>query len=297
MRAFRRIKEILTTLLLAFSLIFSFVSCGNDDTNGSVNTNYLKSFNYYDLPGYYGSEYVVVNGNMPYFEDNEKSMTAYETYSNLDSLGRCTVAMAALHKSIMPTEERESISSVKPTGWIQAKYDIISGGYLYNRCHLIGFQLAGENARETNLITGTRYLNEAMIPFENMVADYLKETGNHVMYRATPIFIGDNLLASGVLLEAYSVEDQGEGICFNVYFYNVQPGVVIDYQTGASHLEGKEESVTKVDTYVINMNNKKIHTYDCSYGKKISDSNKLIKNASLYDLILDGYTKASCCLD
>lgn len=179
--------------------------------------------------------YIAINNNMPTFE--EVSTKSFESYSSLDELGRCGVAYACIGKDLMPTEERGSIGSVKPTGWQTMKYDIVDGKYLYNRCHLIGFQLSGENANEKNLITGTRYMNvEGMLPFENMVADYVKETGNHVMYRVTPIFEGDNLLASGVQMEAYSVEDDGEGICFNVYVYNVQPGITIDYTDGDSAL-------------------------------------------------------------
>ena len=163
---------------------------------------------------------------------------SFEEYGELDDLGRCTVTFACVGVDLMPTEERGSISGVKPSGWHTVKYEFISGNYLYNRCHLIGYQLTGENANKKNLITGTRFLNiEGMLPFENMVADYVTETGNHVMYRATPIFEGKNLLASGVLLEAWSVEDNGEGICFNVYAYNAQPGVIIDYATGESYAE------------------------------------------------------------
>lgn len=191
-----------------------------------------------ELPEYNGTGYVAVNGNRPYFETDYLVPMAFEYYSELDSLGRCGPAYACLGKELMPTEERESISSVKPTGWKSVKYDWISGGNLYNRCHLIGFQLSGENANEKNLITGTRYMNvEGMLPFENMVADYMKETGNHVLYRVWPVFEGENLVASGVLMEGWSVEDKGAGICFNVYVYNVQPGVEIDYATGKSRAE------------------------------------------------------------
>ena len=163
--------------------------------------------------------------------------SSFERYAPLDSLGRCGVAYANIGKDIMPTEERGSIGMVKPSGWHSIRYENVDGKYLYNRCHLIGYQLSAENANTSNLITGTRYLNiQGMLPFENMVADYIRETGNHVLYRVTPIYEGDNLVASGVLMEAYSVEDEGDGICFNVYCYNVQPGIVIDYATGASAL-------------------------------------------------------------
>ncbi len=189
------------------------------------------------IPAYSGSPFAVLNGNTPNFDTAVLSLTAYENYSALDSLGRCGAATAVCGREIMPAagEERGSISSVKPSGWIQAKYDGVSGGYLWNRCHLIGWQLSAENANKRNIITGTRYMNvEGMLPFENMVADYIEETGNHVAYRITPIYSGQNLVCSGVQMEAYSIEDEGEGICFNVYCYNVQPGITINYATGAS---------------------------------------------------------------
>ena len=178
---------------------------------------------------------MVVNNNVPYFKSYEIISGSFEYYSELDNLGRCDVCMASVSDELMPTDERESISSVTPTGWINATYDFISGKYLYNRCHLIGYQLTGENANARNLITGTRYLNvDGMLPFENKIDDYIELTGNHVMYRVTPVFKGNNLVADGVLLEAYSVEDSGKGISFCVYCYNVQPNVTIDYATGAS---------------------------------------------------------------
>lgn len=194
---------------------------------------------------YTDQAYVPVNGNQPYFSENDLTAQSYEYYSDLDELGRCGVAHACIGVDLMPTEDRESISQVKPTGWINVKYDNVDGKYLYNRCHLIGFQLSGENANEKNLITGTRYLNvDGMLPYENMIADYVKETENHVMYRVTPVFEGDNLVASGVLLEAQSVEDQGEDIEFCVYVYNVQPGIEIDYATGESRpADGSEPEV------------------------------------------------------
>ena len=191
-----------------------------------------------DIPAYAGDPYVMINDNVPQFLETDLATSSYEYYSDLDSLGRCGVVYACIGTDLMPTEERGNIGSVKPSGWHTVKYDIVDGKYLYNRCHLIGYQLSGENANVNNLITGTRYLNvEGMLPFENMVADYVKETGNHVLYRVAPVFEGDNLVASGVQIEAQSVEDQGEGILFNVYCYNVQPGVTIDYATGDSVLE------------------------------------------------------------
>ena len=192
-----------------------------------------------EIPTYSGDPYVAINNNEPEFAEDELTTEAYEFYSELDQLGRCGVTMACLGKELMPTEDRESISHVKPSGWVQGQYDFVDGKSLYNRCHLIGFQLAGENANEKNLITGTRYMNTiGMLPFENVVADYIKETNNHVMFRVTPIYEGDNLVASGVQMEAYSVEDEGDGIYFNVYAYNVQPGVEIDYSTGENRADG-----------------------------------------------------------
>lgn len=191
-----------------------------------------------DLPSYDGSAYVIINNNEPNFDDLSKSGESFEVYSELDSLGRCTEAYASIGKDLMPTEARGSIGSVKPTGWHTIKYDNIDGKYLYNRCHLIGYQLTGENANKNNLITCTRYMNvEGMLNFENKVAEYIKTTGNHVLYRVTPIYKGDNLLASGVNMEAYSIEDNGKGIKFNVFIYNVQPGITIDYKTGLSKLK------------------------------------------------------------
>lgn len=196
-----------------------------------------QSIDYAALPAYSGRPYIVLSNNTPSFSADILSRPAFEQYGALDTLGRCTEALAVCGKEIMPkeNEKRGSISSIKPTGWVQAQYDNVSGKNLYNRCHLIGWQLSAENANKCNLITGTRYMNtKGMLPFENMVADYIKETSNHVAYRITPIFIGNNLVASGVQMEAYSIEDNGEGICFNVYVYNVQPDITIDYATGKS---------------------------------------------------------------
>ena len=202
-----------------------------------VNNNSYVSLD--AIPAYDGKAYVAVNNNEPFFTDSDMTTTAFENYSDLDSLGRCGVAYANICKDIMPTEERGKIGMIKPSGWHTVKYDVIKDMYLYNRCHLIGYQLAGENANPKNLITGTRYLNvEGMLPFENLVADYVNNTGNHVLYRVTPMFSGSNLVANGVLIEAKSVEDNGGGILFNVYCYNVQPGVGINYENGDSWLDG-----------------------------------------------------------
>lgn len=191
-----------------------------------------------EIPAYSGEPFVIIMDNQPDFDLDDLTTDEFESYSDLDYLGRCGTAYANISLYTMPTEERGEIGMIKPSGWQTARYDFVDGKYLYNRCHLIGFQLAGENANEKNLITGTRYMNvEGMLPFENMVADYVEDTGNHVLYRVTPIYKGTNLVASGVLMEALSVEDEGEGICFNVYVYNIQPGVVIDYATGDNWAE------------------------------------------------------------
>ncbi len=216
-------------IFLVVALVYTFL--GNDGK-----PQYSDSLN--DIPDVSPDAYVVVNNNVPEFTEDDITTKAYEYYSELDSLNRCGYAMACVGKELMPTEERGSIGQVKPSGWHTVKYDFVDGKYLYNRCHLIGFQLTGENANEKNLITGTRYMNvEGMLPFENMIADFVKETGNHVLYRVTPVFEEDDLVARGVQMEAYSVEDNGESISFHVFVYNKQPGVAIDYATGESKLE------------------------------------------------------------
>ena len=250
-----------------------------------------------DIPPFSENAFVILNNNQPDFAADDLKAEAYEFYSSLDRLGRCGYTMACVGKELMPTEDRESISHIKPTGWIQAQYDIVSGGNLYNRCHLIGFQLTGENDNEKNLITGTRYMNvEGMLPFENMVADYIKETGNHVLYRVTPIYSGNNLLATGVQMEAMSVEDHGEDICFNVFVYNSQPGVSINYADGSSWLEGSSNVGTSEEvTYILNTNSKKFHLSTCSQGIGISDQNKKEYVGERESLIDEGYEPAGCC--
>ena len=221
---------------------------GSKDNADGPQEDLLNNNSYVSLdaiPAYDGKAYVAVNNNEPFFTDSDMTTTAFENYSDLDSLGRCGVAYANICKDIMPTEERGKIGMIKPSGWHTVKYDVIKDRYLYNRCHLIGYQLAGENANPKNLITGTRYLNvEGMLPFENLVADYVNNTGNHVLYRVTPMFSGSNLVANGVLIEAKSVEDNGGGILFNVYCYNVQPGVGINYENGDSWLDGTTGSAS-----------------------------------------------------
>lgn len=306
-----------------------------DHSKQQTNADRSSAFDLADVPDYSGDPYTAVNNNEPYFTADDLTTEAFEDYSELDSLGRCSTAYANVCLETMPTEKRGNISEVKPTGWHSVKYDNVDGKSLYNRCHLIGYQLTAENANKQNLITGTRYLNvDGMLPFENMVADYVKETNNHVLYRVTPIFTGDNLVADGVLMEGYSVEDEGDGICFCVYAYNVQPGITIDYATGDSWLAGDGSSngsntgssqVTKNadehqeevhhDTaaqteayeaettaqentgteYILNTNTKKFHYPSCSSVKQMKEANKQEYTGSRDDLIAQGYDPCKRC--
>lgn len=305
----------------------------DDSKQKVVHTGTASAFNAADVPAYSGEPYTAVNNNEPYFTSDNLTTEAFENYSELDALGRCGVAYANVCLETMPTEKRGSISEVKPTGWHSVKYDNVDGKSLYNRCHLIGYQLTAENANQQNLITGTRYLNvDGMLPFENMVADYVKETDNHVLYRVTPIFTGDNLVADGVLMEGYSVEDEGDGICFCVYAYNVQPGITIDYATGDSWLssekgnsdsssggnsavsqsaadksgtqqaavqtESVKETSAPVSTgteYILNTNTKKFHYPSCSSVKQMKASNKKEYTGSRDNLIAQGYDPCKKC--
>ena len=281
-----------------------------------------SSFSLSDVPAYSGKAYISVNGNVPYFTAAELTTQSFETYSDLDSLGRCGVTYACIGKDLMPTKERGSIGMVKPTGWHTVRYDdLVDGKYLYNRCHLIGYQLTGENANTKNLITGTRYLNiEGMLPFENMVADYIQETNNHVLYRVTPIFEGNNLLANGVLMEGYSVEDKGAGVSYCVFAYNVQPGIEIDYATGESKLADsaqqeeqktatvtptpspepeKQEPVTGSEAsqadYILNTNTKKFHYPTCSSVNDMKEKNKQEFFGTRDETIALGYSPCGRC--
>jgi DNA-entry nuclease len=287
-----------------------------------------SAFSLREIPAYSGTPYTEVNGNKPYFTEADLTTQSFETYSELDSLGRCGVAYANVGQDLMPTEPRGEIGAVKPTGWHLVKYDDVDGKYLYNRCHLIAYMLAAENANPQNLITGTRYLNvQGMLPFETKVCDYVKNTGNHVLYRVTPIFDGDNLLADGVLMEAYSVEDAGEGIQFCVFAYNVQPGIGIDYATGDNWAESsgtyqstaasvavetpvpQPETDTAVQitpessapqesqgiTYVLNTNTKKFHYPTCSSVNDMKEKNKQIYTGSREEVINMGYVPCKRC--
>mgnify|MGYP003374690747 FL=1 len=309
----KKAKRILITLAAATILV-----SGNTSflwmTGTTVNAADLSQ-----IPNYTGNPYTIVNDNEPEFDESDFTTEAFETYSDLDNLGRCGVAYANICKELMPTEKRGKIGMIKPSGWHTVKYpEIIKDRYLYNRCHMIGFQLAGENANEKNLITGTRYLNvDGMLPFEDEIADYVNNTGNHVLYRVTPVFNGDNLVASGVQMEAESVEDSGEGVKFNVYCYNVQPGIGIDYATGDSWADQKpvangesedndsiivdsndeaESNMTAEETeYVINTNTGKFHRSNCDSVTKMNAKNKKEFTGSREELISEGYEPCGNC--
>lgn len=250
-----------------------------------------------EIPAYSSEPYAVVNNNNPYFNKEDLVTYSYEKYGELDELGRCTKVIANVGKDIMPTEERGYIGMIKPTGWQTTKYEGIDGNYLYNRCHLIGYQLTAENANEKNLITGTRYMNvQGMLPFENMIADYVKETGNHVLYRVTPFFGENDLVAFGVLMEAKSVEDNGEGVLFNVFCYNVQPGIEINYATGESKkVEVEQTNSTEVGSYILNKNSKVIHKPTCTGASQMSEKNKEYFEGNIETIISNGYKRCGSC--
>lgn len=283
-----RSKKILLPVILAVNLIFSGCNLANADSADLA-----------AIPEYTGSAYTVLNDNIPDFPEEDFTEESFETYSDMDSLGRCGVAYANIGEDLMPTTKRGSIGQVKPSGWHTVKYDSVDGKYLYNRCHLIGYQLTAENANEKNLITGTRYLNtEGMLPFENMVADYIKETGNHVLYRVTPLFDGNNLVATGVQMEAESIEDKGDGILYNVFCYNIQPGITIDYKSGDSS-ENEDMPVqteaASVSEFVLNTSSKKFHKPSCSSISKIKQENKEVYKGSRDALISQGYDPCKKC--
>ena len=294
----KHIKLLVTGLLLSLTLLFGGCSPDSSSESPSQTSDREASYNLESIPEYTGDPYVVINENVPFFTESDFTEEAFETYSDLDELGRCGAAFANVGKETMPTEERGQIGMIKPSGWQTVKYDCVDGKYLYNRCHLIGYQLSAENANEKNLITGTRYLNvSGMLPFENMVADYIKNTGNHVLYRITPIYQDKNLVASGVLMEAQSVED--DTIRFCIYCYNVQPGIQIDYATGKSSLAAGSEEASKAPdqeaTYILNENSKKIHTPDCPSVQDTKPKNRKEYHGSLQELLDDGYTGCKNC--
>lgn len=314
----------LAAVIISFGLFAGCGSLDNTKTDGNAGGGNktqaeakqkagTEEISLSEIPEYEGEPYVEIDSNEPDFTEEELTTQSFETYSDLDELGRCGGAEASIGKDLMPTEKRGSIGQVKPSGWHTVKYDNVDGKYLYNRCHLIGYQLTAENANEENLITGTRYMNvDGMLPFENMVADYVKETGNHVMYRVTPVYQGDDLVASGVHMEAMSVEDQGEDISFNVYAYNVQPGIEIDYSDGESSIssgnsdgstsgQDKKQTEEKKDTSVQSQEkveirgNKKSKIYHCpgqAAYEEMEDSKNLVVFTSEQEAKEAGYRKA-----
>ena len=289
----------LYTGLMCLALLCALL-CGCEGM--PLQTPETPSYTLEEVPAYSGEPYVVLNGNVPDFPEADRTANSFESYSPLDELGRCGTAYANVGEDLMPTEERGSIGQVQPSGWHTVRYDCVDGQYLYNRCHLIGYQLTGENANEENLITGTRYLNvEGMLPFEDQVAEYVEETGCHVLYRVTPVYQGDNLLASGVVMEAESVEDDGAGVRFCVYVYNVQPGVEIDYATGESWL-AEEEPPAETATgqaegqhYVLNTRSMKFHLPECSGVATMSQNNRRDYTGSRQALLDQGYSPCGTC--
>lgn len=304
------------------------------DLEKSASDTTIQTLSVDEIPAYSGQAAIEINQNVPGFTESDYTTEAFEQYSPLDELGRCGTAYACVGEEIMPTEERGAIGMVKPSGWHTVKYDFVDGKYLYNRCHLIAYMLSGENANTENLITGTRYMNtEGMLPYENQVADYVHDTGNHVLYRVTPLYEGDNLVASGVEIEASSVEDKGKSLSFHVYCYNVQPGVTIDYATGDSALaedlatenvqetaqetsvaDGKQSSENAVaavqeetsaeqdgghakeeQDYVLNKNTKKFHYPWCSSADDIKKKNRKDFTGTREEVISQGYVPCKRC--
>ncbi len=298
------------SLLLLFSCKYETVEKGQEESfelsdvyidysSAEANPEYKLDISV--IPAYTGSPFVVLNQNMPVFDTADFSYKYLERYSYLDGIGRCGAAYAICSPQLMPKGERGDISFIYPTGWEQNYYPFIDGEFIYNRCHLLGWQLTGEDANGKNLITGTRYMNvEGMLPFENMIADYIKETGNRVAYRVTPIFAGSNLVCNGVQMEAFSIEDNGESICFNVFCYNVQPGITIDYFTGDNWESTKDVSDTGTEIighYVLNTRSRKIHRTDCVGVKDIAQHNRRDYTGYIGDLIEQGYEICSMCFN
>ena len=297
---FNKDSQPTTQTSLSKTIINEVNSESEERNNYEQQTN--RNFADFNIPQYSQQPFITLNNNIPWFNESDKITVAFEKYSELDNHGRCGVAFVCVCREIMPIEERGEIGNIKPSGWHTVKYDIVDGKYLYNRCHLVGYQLSGENANPQNLITGTRYLNiEGMLPFENMVSEYVENTGNHVLYRVTPLFEDSNLLSRGVVIEAYSIEDNGEGICFNVFCYNVQPGIIIDYSTGASYVETLESEISgslsgsdNAD-YIVNINTSKFHYPHCSSVQEMKDKNKREYIGTREELVELGYSPCKRC--
>lgn len=286
-----------TVFLAIWTLVLLLCTAGCAQTKDlAALTADQASYTLSDVPEYSGEPYVTLNENQPDFSEEDLTETSFEAYSEQDALGRCQSAWANIGQDLMPTGERGKIGHIKPTGWHTVKYDSVDGKYLYNRCHLIGFQLTAENANEKNLITGTRHFNvQGMLPFENMVADYVKETDNHVLYRVTPVFEGDDLLSLGVLMEGWSVEDEGEGICFSVFVYNVQPGIIIDYADGGSRPDESVPAFGDGTGYVLNTNTGKFHVPTCGSAEQIDEKNREFYSGTREDVTAMGYEPCGEC--
>lgn len=326
-----KITNKILLLMLSLCMVVTMAGCGSNSASSSSDTgsvssstasqsassNTVNSDSVGSVPKYSGEASITINNNVPKFTKKQlASAKSYQKYGKLDNYGRATSCIACIGKEIMPTTKRGSIGMIKPSGWHLVKYDFVDGKYLYNRCHLIAYELTGVDGKShylaQNLVTGTRYMNiEGQLPYENMTTEYIKSTGNHVLYRSTPIFIGDNLLCSGVHMEAESIEDNGKGIKFNVYCYNVQPKVVIDYATGDSHLfsdkstassSNSSNSVSNASTsssgkniYVINTNTKKFHKPSCASVKQTLAQNKKTVHETRTQLINEGYSPCKRC--
>ena len=294
----RRIIAALIVLALSAGIYYYIEHAAFLPEHDWIDAREADSFSLEEISEYSGEPYTVVHDNVPYFTAEDLTAESYERYSELDALGRCGVAQACIGLDLMPVEERGGIGQIKPSGWQTAAYDFIDGRYLYNRCHLIAFALAGENANEANLITGTRYLNvQGMLPFETAVMDYVRSSGYHVLYRVTPIFKEEELLARGVLLEAYSVEDDGESVQFCVYCYNVQPGVWIDYMTGENCLDEEyfSSNFSPEEDYVLNSKTRKFHFPDCSGVETMREENRQNFHGSRELLLAQGYEPCGTC--
>jgi DNA-entry nuclease len=285
-------------ILLLLSILLIVTGCDGEEELESRRQEEAinKIASYHPMKEYQGEPFVTCRLGHPDFSEEEKQCTEpFEEYSDLDELGRCGVAFANVCKETMPTEKRGKIGNIKPSGWNFAKYDFIDGKYLYNRCHLIGYQLTGENDNEKNLITGTRYFNiEGMLPFENFVADFVKETNYHVLYRVTPLYHGNDLLAYGVQIESYSVEDEGRGLHFNVIVFNSQPGVIIDYATGESK-SAEDVTESEEQDYVLNTNTKKFHRPTCDSVNQMAANHRVYVKRSREEIISGGYEPCHNC--